>query len=77
MPVVIALPFRKRKISSDETRNVVVWGWFRLFLGLTQMMMASAAILSFFARGMVWQTCVLAGLGLGTSILSRWLYRGR
>lgn len=77
MPVAIALPLRRRKASSDGTRNVLVWGWFRLFLGLTQMLTASGAILSFFARGMVWQTCFLVGLGLGTSFLSRWLYQGR
>jgi hypothetical protein len=75
MAVAVALPFRKRKTIPLEAKPVLIWGWFRLFLGLTQMMAASGAILSFFEQGLVWQTCSLLGVGLGVSAFSRWLYR--
>ncbi len=77
MPAGLLLPYRKRKPLEPEVKHNLVWGWFRLLLGMTQMMGASAAILSFFAVGLNWHTWVLLGIGLTASIISRCLYRGR
>lgn len=77
MPAALVVPFRKSKGLQPEAKHNLIWGWFRLVLGLTQMSAAAAAILTFFAVGLEWRTWALMGIGLSASVLSRWIYRGR
>lgn len=57
-------------------REVVVWGWLRLFLGAAQVGLSAAAVFAFFAVGLETETWVLVGAAMLATCASRILYGG-
>jgi hypothetical protein len=58
-------------------REKLVWGWLRLFLGITQMMLVALSLGLLLTTGLKPTTyAVIAGATLAT-VISRLLYRGR
>ena len=57
--------------------NKLIEGWLRLFLGILQMMLATAAITLLLTMGLVPITCALVGGATAATIISRLLYSKR
>lgn len=61
----------------DVTRQKIVWGWLRVFLGITQMSLAAATLGALLTVGTRPVTWALAGGTVTALVISRLLYRGR
>ena len=62
---------------SEATRNKLIWGWLRLFLGWLQMSLVAVSIGAMLAAGLQPVTYVLVVAATIATLTSRLLYRGR
>lgn len=53
------------------------WGWLRLVLGVLQMVLASAAIVTYVYRGLETTTLLLTAFATVATLVSRHIYQGR
>jgi hypothetical protein len=60
-----------------DARQRFLWGWFRLFLGLSQMALVSGSLGSLFVVGLHLITIGLACAATILTLLSRALYGGK
>lgn len=60
---------------NEETRRKLTGGWLRVFLGVLQMLLAGAALMTWLAGGSERLVWTLAGTALLAVIISRALYR--
>lgn len=59
------------------TRHIFIWGWLRIFLGITQTVLAATGVLMFFTVGSRPITLIVVGGALTAAIISRLLYKGK
>lgn len=59
------------------TRHIFIWGWLRIFLGITQTVLAATGVLMFFTVGSRPMTLIVVGGALTATIISRLLYKGK
>ncbi len=59
------------------TRHIFIWGWLRIFLGITQTVLAATGVLMFLTVGSRPITLIVVGGALTATIISRLLYKGR
>lgn len=59
------------------TRHIFIWGWLRVFLGITQTVLAATGVLMFLTVGSRPITLIVVGGALTATIISRLLYKGK
>ncbi|KAB8333637.1 hypothetical protein SD80_012655 [Scytonema tolypothrichoides VB-61278] len=59
------------------TGHVFIWGWLRIFLGITQTVLAATGVLMFLSVGSRPITLIVIGGALSATIISRLLYKGK
>jgi hypothetical protein len=55
----------------------IKWGWFRLLLGVTQMVFSVLGALFLFTLGLDWRTIGATLIATSAAVMSRRLYRGK
>ena len=63
-------------MPGSTVKDLVVWGWLRLFLGAAQVGLSAAAVFALFAVGLETETWLLVGAAMLATCASRILYGG-
>ena len=61
--------------ANDSVQNKLIGGWLRILLGITQMVLAAAAMIVWLVSGLRPLAWWLAGAAICVTIISRLLYR--